>query len=116
MPLIDDLLTMEKQFWVGGPEAYIEHADAKCLVAFAEMASLMANDAIARTAEKGRWKEVTMTPKGKLELGDVTIITYEAAAIRKDGHALKAIVSSGYVKRGDAWKLAFHQQTPAAAK
>lgn len=115
MPLIDDLLKMETQFWGGGPEAFTEHADAKCLVA-AEMASLMANDAIAQTAEKGRWKEVTMTPKRKLELGDVTMIIYKAAAIRRDGHALKSIVSSGYVKRGEAWKLAFHQQTPAAAK
>ena len=112
MPLADYFLEIEKHFWTDGPEAYERYADAKCLIVFQEMAALLPVEQIAQSAEKGRWKDVFMQPAGTLELGDVTIVTYECRAMRKDGRPHKAIVSSGYVKRGEDWKLAFHQQTP----
>jgi hypothetical protein len=113
MSLEKDLLAIEDNFWTGGPEAYREHADAKCLVAFTEMAGVMANADIAKSAEKGRWKDVSLTSKGIAKLSDTSaVITYECDAKRKDGKPYKALVSSGYVKREDGWRLAFHQQTP----
>ena len=113
MSLKQDLLAIEKQFWTGGPEAYREHADGSCLVVFTEMAGVMAKDDIAKTAEKGRWKDVSMEPKGLAELSNESaVLSYECTAKRKDGEPYHALVSSAYVKRADGWKLAFHQQTP----
>lgn len=115
MSLQDDLLKIERSFWTGGPEAYEKNADAQCLVVFTEMARVMRRDDIARTAEKGRWKDVEITPKGLAELSDDSaVVTYECAARRKDDKPYHALVSSAYVRRGEAWKLAFHQQTPLA--
>jgi hypothetical protein len=43
----------------------------------------------------------------------MAVLSYEASAKRgASGEAYHALVSSGYVKRGGEWKLAFHQQTP----
>jgi hypothetical protein len=51
--------------------------------------------------------------KGLVNLSDTsTVITYECSAKRRDGKQYHALVSSGYVKRSDGWKLAFHKQTP----
>jgi hypothetical protein len=110
--LEQDLLAIEDDFWTGGPEAYRRHADENCLVAFSEFAGVMSNDDIAKAAAKGRWSEVSLKPKGIARLSDTSaVITYECNAKRQDGHPYHALVSSGYAKRSDGWKLAFHQQT-----
>jgi hypothetical protein len=114
--LSEQLLAIEKHFWTGGAEVYPRHADERCLIAFAEMAGVMSNEDIAKSAEKGRWKDVEMEQKGLVQLSDTAaVITYDCSAKRKDGQPYRALVSSGYVKRADGWKLAFHQQTPLQA-
>lgn len=117
MSLEQDLLAIEEKFWTGGPVAYQQHTDEKCLVAFSEkMAGVMSKKDIAKSAEKGRWKDVSMKQKGLAKLSDsAVVITYECNAKRKDGQPHHALVSSGYVNRGDGWKLAFHQQTALEA-
>ena len=113
MSLENDLLAIEDHFWTGGPEAYQRYADAECLVAFSELAGVMSNRDIAKSAEKGRWKDVSLVSKGMARLSDTSaIVTYECSAKGKDGKPYHALVSSGYVKRSGGWKLAFHQQTP----
>lgn len=112
MPLEFDLLAIEQEFWTGGPEAYAEHCDDVCLVVFVGMAAVMRRDDIAKTAEKGRWTEVKIIPKGFVQLsGTSAVIAYDCTARRKDGQLHHALVSSGYVHRPDGWKLATHQQT-----
>jgi hypothetical protein len=114
--LSEQLLAIENHFWTGGPEAYRQHADDQCLIAFAEMAGVMSNQDIAKSAEEGRWKDVSMERKGIVRLSDAAaVITYECSAKRKEGQPYRALVSSGYVKRADGWKLAFHQQTALQA-
>ncbi len=116
MPLDKDLLEIEQTFWNGGPDAYERHCDDRCLVVFTEMAAVMSRAEIASTAEQGRWQDARLTPKGDIQLSDSSaVITYECSARRKDGQPYRALVSSGYVKRADGWKLAFHQQTPLPA-
>ena len=112
MSLENDLLAIEDNFWTGGPDAYERYVDDTCLVAFSEMAGVMSRNDIAKSAEKGRWKDVSLTRKGIARLSDTSaVITYECNAKRKDGQPYRALVSSGYVKRSNGWKLAFHQQT-----
>ncbi len=116
MSLEQELLTIEERLWTGGPDAYRRHADEQCLVVFTEMAGVMSREDIVKTAEKGRWKDIAMEEKGIARLSDsAAVITYECTAKRKDGKPHHALVSSGYVKRGDGWKLAFHQQTELEA-
>jgi hypothetical protein len=113
MSLEQDLLALEKALWTGGPETYQAQTDGQCLVVFTEMAGVMAREDIAKTAEKGRWTDVALTPKGFVQpTPDVAVVAYDCTAKKKDGTPYHALISSGYVKRADGWKLAFHQQTP----
>ncbi len=109
-----DLLAMEKKFWTGDEKFYRENVDETCLIAFADMSGLMANKDIAATAKDGnRWKELEIEKKGFVQPSDgVAILTYEAKGVRAGGEQYKALVSTGYVKRSDGWKMMFHAQTP----
>ena len=112
MSVEHDLLAIEQQLWTGGPEAYRSNLEPSCLVMFKEMAGAMPKEDVAKSAEKGRWKDVSMTPKGLVPPGgDAVIPTYECVAKRQNDETRRAFVSSGYVKRPDGWKLAFHRQT-----
>ena len=43
---------------------------------------------------------------------DTGIVVYGVTAVRGGGSPYEAVMSSVYVRRGDRWRLAFHQQTP----
>jgi hypothetical protein len=119
MAVCDDLLKLERQFWTGDANFYREHLDDKCLVAFTEMAGLMGKEDIAKMVEKDkpRWSDLTFEDKGMITPADgVAILSYQASGKRGGtGDLYRAVVSSGYVKRGGEWKMAFHQQTPLDA-
>lgn len=114
MAVQDELLALEEKFWTGNAGFYRDNLDDQCLTAFAEMAGVFGKDDIARTVgESARWRDVNLAPKGVVEpTDDFAVLTYQASATRGDGERYVALVSSGYVKRAGAWKLAFHQQTP----
>jgi hypothetical protein len=109
-----DLLALEKKFWTGDEKFYRENVDASCLIAFAEMSGLMGNKDIAATAKDGnRWKKLDIEEKGFLQPSDdIAMLTYEAKAMRGTGEPYAAIVSTGYVKRDNGWKMMFHAHTP----
>jgi len=109
-----DLLEIERRFWTGGEDYYRDHVDTLCLVAFTEMSGLMSNPDIAATVKEGRrWTKLDIDSKGFLQpTGDTAILTYEARAERATGEPYRAIVSTGYVRRSDGWKMMFHSQTP----
>jgi uncharacterized protein YchJ len=116
MSLQTDLLALERRFWTGDAEFYRHNLDDRCLTAFASMAGVATKDEIADSvgAER-RWQDLTIELRGLLEpTDDIAIVTYKAAATRENGPPYSALVSSGYVKRDGAWKMAFHQQTPLA--
>ncbi len=113
MALQADLMIIEKTFWTGGPEAYLDHCDTDCLVVFTDTAGVMKREEVARSAEAGRWREVAMTPKGFESLSPTSaVVCYDCTAKGRDGASYHAVISSAYIKRADGWKLAFHQQTP----
>ena len=116
MILEDRLYDIERQFWTGGGDVYRAHVDEKCLTVFAEMAALLDRERIAQSAGAGgRWQDVTIARKAIIRPAQtVAILCYEAAARRGDGSPYRALVSTGYVRRGPDWKMTFHQQTPLA--
>jgi hypothetical protein len=114
----DNLLEIEKAFWTGDEAFYKEHVDKDCLVAFEEMSGVMSNAKIAATVKDGnRWRDLKIDAIGAVEpKEDVTILSYEVKAVRQNGEPYAALVSSGYVKRGNDWKMMFHTQTPHHGK
>ena len=110
-----DLLALEKKFWTGDTKFYQDNVDDSALIAFgADMAGVMSNKEIASSAGQGnRWKNLDIKLKGLIEpADDVAILSYEAHATRSNGQAYAALVSTGYARRDDGWKMVFHQQTP----
>jgi hypothetical protein len=112
-----NLLALEKKFWTGDAKFYRQNVDDSCLIAFgADMAGVMSNKDVAATAQDGnRWKHLDIKLKGLIEpANDVAILSYEANATRSNGEHYAALVSTGYARRDDGWKMMFHQQTPLA--
>ena len=110
-----DLLALEKKFWTGDTKFYRDNVDDSALIAFGpDMAGVMSNKEIASSAGQGnRWKNLDIKFKGLIEpADDVAILSYEANATRSNGEAYAALVSTGYARRDDGWKMVFHQQTP----
>lgn len=113
MTLKSDLVQIERSLWKGGVDAYRRNLDDDCLVAFGQQAGVSTREEVAGTVKEGaRWEDVKLEVEGLLQpTPDVAILTYRASAMRED-EPYHALVSSGYVRREEAWKLMFHQQTP----
>ena len=115
----EELLEIERGFWTGDADYYRRHVDEHCLTVFTEMAGVMSGEEIAGTVEEGRrWAEPGLKMRGLVTPADgVAVLTYEARTAKPGsdgapGRAYHALVSSGYVRRDDGWKMMFHQQTP----
>jgi hypothetical protein len=118
MSLQTDLLALERRFWTGDAEFYRHNLDERCLTASTTMAGVHTKDEVADSVRgPRRWQDLRIQVQGLLEPTDeVAIVTYKADATRLNGAPYSALVSSGYVKRDGAWKMAFHQQTPLVAE
>jgi len=117
MSVQDELFAIEQGFWLAGSDHFAAHLDRSCLLAFpqaGEMHGIHSAEHVAATATPGnRWRDLSMADRHALQLtDDVAIISYRAEVTRADGQPYAALVSSGYVGRGDEWKLAFHQHSP----
>ncbi|MBL8770111.1 MAG: hypothetical protein JNK30_01915 [Phenylobacterium sp.] len=116
MTLETELYRIEEGFWLSGEAHFLAHLDARCLLAFpqaGEMHGVFDRTDVAATATpSNRWRDLRMSGRSLLEAGEVTIISYRADVTRADGQPYAALVSSGYVRRPDGWKLAFHQHSP----
>lgn len=116
MTLEDDLFRIEEGFWLRGREHFLEHLDATCLLVFpqaGEMHGVFDREDVAATATaSNRWRDLVMGDRHMLVAGQTAIVSYRAQVTRADGEPYTALVSSGYVNRDGAWKLAFHQHSP----
>ncbi len=114
--LEDELFDLEKHFWTEGADYYRSHLAPSALMVFPEPAGVLVKDEIASSIGAGaRWADVELEEHRVLELSDnAAVVTYKATARRPDGPPYVARASSAYVRAGNAWKLAFHQQTPLA--
>ncbi|MGE0422381.1 MAG: hypothetical protein AB7O88_08960 [Reyranellaceae bacterium] len=113
----EQLFRIERMFWYGGQDAFLQNLDARCLLAFpqaGQMHGVYSRDEVARTATSAnRWRDLEMSDRVFLQLDDhAAMISYRADVVRADGQAYAALVSSAYVDRGEGWKLAAHQHSP----
>ncbi len=113
----DELFRIEEGFWMSGKEHFLEHLDEQCLLAFpqmGEMHGVHSREQIAATASMpNRWRDLKIVDRHVINPTEhFAVISYRADVVRADGEPYAALVGSGYVRRPQGWKLAFHQHSP----
>jgi hypothetical protein len=115
--LQDELFEIEQGFWLKGEEYFLGHVDERCLLAFPQMPDfhgVHSREEVAATAKQpSRWSDLKMSSRQMVRPGeDVAVLSYVTEAKQADGKPYKAMIGSAYAKRGNGWKLAFHQHSP----
>ena len=114
------LIDIERRLWTNDAAFYQDNLTEDCLLVFAETGVItrdIAVDAIRKENEQGRrWAEVNFEEIRQLRLTDtVSLLNYRVTARwEHEQSSVTLLASSIYVRRDEAWKLAFHQQTPVA--
>ena len=121
MPATDlsHLVELEREGWAAlaaghGADFYREQLAPEAAMAFpfgvltrAEAIDAMASAPPWATYELRDAQVVPLTP-------DAGVVVYAVEARREGQAPFRAVVSSTFVRDGDSWKLAFHQQSPPA--
>jgi hypothetical protein len=112
----EDLEALERDFWFGDAAYYRERLTEGCLMIFPGMGIVGREQLIAGIESGTRWSTVSFeTWRRDDPADDVAIIAYRASALRPGMPSLYRVdCGSLYVRAGELWRLAFHQQTPAA--
>ncbi|MGE0666539.1 MAG: hypothetical protein AB7O49_08280 [Sphingomonadales bacterium] len=118
MSLQDQLLAIERELWTNDPLIYRQHLIEEAVLVFGETGPIgrdTAIDAIRKEVDAGDgWTKVDITGVISMTLGtDSALLTYRASAARKR-ESVTVLATSVYVRRGEDWKLALHQQTEVA--
>lgn len=110
-----ELIGLEERFWLeggGNPDFWQDHFADDGVVALPF--GVMDKDATVQAMGSAEpWTRVDMHELRVVPLGDAsTLVVYRATARRAaDEQDFEAVVGSVYVKRDEAWYLAFHQQS-----
>ena len=109
-----ELLNLERELWLGGPEVYERSLAPESLMVFSSPTGVLNRKAtIEAIAQAPRWNSVSISsPRVISPSTGVAVVAYEAEAERSEGNPYRAQCSSTYVRINDMWKLALHQQTP----
>ena len=112
------LVQLEREGWEAlscgrGGEYYREHLADNALMAFPF--GVMSRDAAIEAIESAPpWATFEIEDPQVVALtDDSAVVVYRATAQRAGQEPYSAVISSTFVRRDGAWKLAFHQQTPA---
>ena len=116
--ILKDLITLERTLWENNPETYHERYSPEALLIFAGVGRIDRDTAVAairqENAEGHAWAEVRFDDvDGRWITTDAAaLITYIATARwNYESSASKAFCASVYVRVGESWRVAFHQQT-----
>jgi hypothetical protein len=114
MSVTSELLGLERRFWLEGADFYRENLAEDVLLVFPGAGLMRRADAVAGIEAAPRWLRVDIRDEQLLQLGpESRLLCYKALAHREGEAEYSALVSSVYVRRGGAWKLLFHQQSPS---
>jgi hypothetical protein len=111
----DDVLDLERRFWLGDGAFYGERLSGHAVMVFPEPVGVLDRTAtIASLAGAPRWERVEISVETVIEAAPATILlVYRAAAEREsDAQAYRALCTSVYVLEEGRLQLALHQQTP----
>ena len=113
-----NLVDLEREGWEAlssgrGGEYYREHLADNALMAFS-FGVMTRDEAIAAMESAPPWASFELKDPRVVELTeDSGVVVYAVEARREGQEPYAAVVSSTFVRHDGAWKLAFHQQTPA---
>jgi hypothetical protein len=116
--LAQQLQETERKLWLNDAALYETHVLEDGLLVFPETGVISRDVAISairqENTEGRKWAEVHFENVHVLALtSDVAILTYKAIARwQHETGNYTTLASSVYVKRGNNWKLALHQQSP----
>jgi Domain of unknown function (DUF4440) len=118
-PLAERLIALEHEGWEAlssgaGGAYYRERLTDDALMAF-PFGVLTREATIEAMDAAPPWKRFEIRDPRVVVLGpDSGVVVYAVTAQRAGAEPYAAVVSSTFVRSGDGWKLAFHQQSPAA--
>ena len=114
MPHSSDLLELERRFWLeASPDLYADAMAADGVMVFGPVGILDKEQTIAAVEGAGGWSEIQMDDVRTVELTpDSVALVYRAHGVREGQDPYNVLVTSVYVRRGGAWQIAVHQQTP----
>lgn len=115
----DELIALETDGWqalsAGGAAAtefYERVLDDAAVMLLPGGMRMTERDAILQSMSGAPWSSFAIEDPQVVWLGpDGAVVVYGVVAER-DGAAYSALISSAYVRRDGAWRLALHQQTP----
>ncbi len=112
---MDELWTTEHRLWLDGAGAYGELMAPRCVMAFGPM-GILEDDAIVESLRGApRWTQVEMADQVLAQpTPDVAVLAYRAQARRDGAEPYAALCTSTYLRIGEGWRIAQHQQTPLA--
>jgi hypothetical protein len=119
MCLAERLIALEHEGWDAlvagaGGRYYREHLTDDALMAF-PFAVLTRAATIEAMESAPAWERYAIRDPQVVALSDDGgIVVYEVVAQRPGEEPYAAVVSTTFVRDGDVWKVAFHQQSPKA--
>jgi hypothetical protein len=119
LPLSERLIALEREGWEAlvagnGGTYYREHLSANALMVF-PFGALTRQEAIDAIESAAPWERFEIRNPLVVELGhDSGVVVYGVLAQRPGRAPYVAMISSTFVREGDQWKLAFHQQSPSS--
>ena len=110
---MDDIWTTERRLWLDGADAYAELMAPHCVMAFGPMGVLQDGAIIDSLRKAPRWSDVTMQDRVLAQPNEsVAVLAYAAEGRRDGAEPYRALCTSTYIRMGDTWRIAQHQQTP----
>jgi hypothetical protein len=113
MPVSDELLDLERRFWLeASVELYAERMAPDGVMVFGPVGVLDKEQTIAAVEAVSPWAHVEMTDVRAVDLTpDAAALVYRAHGVRDGQPPYDVLVTSVYVRRGGVWQLVLHQQT-----
>ena len=115
----DDLLALERSGWDAlstsgdAAAAFYERVLAEQVLMLLPGGMVIdRRDDVVNAMRGEPWSSFELSDERVLDLGPASaVVAYQATARRGDDE-YTALFNSTYVREGDAWRLALHQQTP----
>jgi hypothetical protein len=114
----DTLLDLERRGWDSlcdgtGARFYGGLMTADALMVLANGTTMTREDVVASLADAPPWDGYEITGEGVVDSGpDAAALVYRGTGHRRDGEDFVGIMTSHYVRRDGAWRLALYTQTP----
>ena len=118
MSLLQQLIEIEHSLWTNDAQVYQSRFLPEAMLIFPGVGRVdreFAVNAIRDENASGRhWTGVRLEDASQCTItSSVVLLSYEAWGVWNDGSEEHSHCSTIYLKHGDGWCVAFHQQTPA---